>query len=185
MPTCRTSSAGLFSASSSSQDDKDSTQVIAIAEQGGLGLPDRDYYTKTDERSKTLRQKYEQHVARMFQLAGDPPELAASEARTVMAVETPMATASKTRVERRDPQANYHKLDLVQLRALMPDFSWDSYFREIGYPGINTVNVGQPEFFQSLDKLMTSGADRRTGASTSAGRTCCVLPLPHRSPISS
>src|SRR5437660_7877228 len=110
----------------SEQDDKNSQQVIGGARQGGLGLPDRDYYTKDDEKSKQLRDQYVQHIAKMMELAGDTPDKASAEASTVLAIETQMAQASKTRVERRDPEANYHKMDPAGLRALTPDFSWDS-----------------------------------------------------------
>jgi putative endopeptidase len=139
----------------SGQDDKNSAQVIGIAHQGGLGLPDRDYYTKTDEKSQEVRDKYEQHMSRMFQLAGDSSEVAVAEAHTVLAIETPIARASKTRVEQRDPEANYHKMIPSELGALTPDFSWEAYFRNIGFPNIREVNVGQPEFFQALDKELT------------------------------
>src|SRR5260370_16109861 len=88
----------------------------------------------------------------MMGLAGDSADKAAAEARTVLTIETQLAQNSKTRVERRDPEANYHKMDPAGLRALTPDFSWDSYFRNIGFPNIHEVNVGQPEFFKALDK---------------------------------
>ena len=139
---------------SSAQDDKNSPQMIGMANQGGLGLPDRDYYTKDDARSKQLREKYVQHIAKMMELAGDAPGQASSEAPTVMSIETQLALASKTRVERRDPQSNYHKMDPAELRMLTPDFSWDTYLRDIGFPNIHDVNVGQPEFFQALDKQL-------------------------------
>jgi putative endopeptidase len=140
----------------SGQDDRDSTQVIGQAAQGGLGLPDRDYYTKDDDKSKQIRDKYVQHIAKMFQLAGDAPAIAATEASTVMAIETQIAKESKTRVERRDPEANYHKMTPAELATLTPDFSWQSYFQQIGFPDVREVNVGQPEFFQALDKQLTS-----------------------------
>jgi predicted metalloendopeptidase len=134
----------------SGQDDKDSTQTIAQTFQGGLGLPDRDYYTKQDERSRKLREQYHQHIVKMLRLAGDGSVAAENSARRVIALETKLAQASKTRVERRDPQANYHKMNLAELRELMPAFSWESYFREIGVPEIREVNVGQPDFFRAL-----------------------------------
>ncbi len=140
----------------SEQDDKNSQQVIGGAHQGGLGLPDRDYYTKQDDKSKMLRDEYVQHIAKMMALAGEAPDKAAADARMVLKIETQMAQASKTRVERRDPEANYHKMDPAQLRALTPDFSWEIYFRNIGFPNIRQVNVGQPEFFQALDKQLKS-----------------------------
>ena len=147
---------GAFFYFGSGQDDKDSSQVIGIATQGGLGLPDRDYYTTDDDKSKQLREQYVQHVGKMFQLAGDPPDVSVAEARTVMTIETQMAQASKTRVEQRVAESNYHRMGPAELLALTPDFSWPSYFRNIGFPDIRAVNVGQPEFFQALDKQLVA-----------------------------
>jgi putative endopeptidase len=140
----------------SEQDDKNSQQVIGAASQGGLGLPDRDYYTKEDDKSKQLRDQYVQHIAKMMELAGDSADKASAEARTVLTIETQLAQNSKTRVERRDPESNYHKMDPAGLRALTPDFSWDTYFRNVGFVNIHEVNVGQPEFFKALDKELKS-----------------------------
>ena len=140
----------------SEQDDKNSQQVIGAASQGGLGLPDRDYYTKEDDKSKQLRDQYVQHIAKMMELAGDSADKASAEARTVLTIETQLAQNSKTRVERRDPESNYHKMDPGGLRALTPDFSWDTYFRNVGFANIHEVNVGQPEFFKALDKELKS-----------------------------
>ena len=141
---------------SSAQDDKDSSQVIGQAEQGGLALPDRDYYTKDDDKSKQIREAYVRHIAKMFELAGDSNATANSEAATVMNIETQIAKQSKTRVERRDAEANYHRMTPAELASLTPDFSWTAYFQEIGFPDIRQVNVGQPEFFEALDKQLTS-----------------------------
>jgi putative endopeptidase len=135
----------------SGQDDKRSSEMIAIASQGGLGLPDRDYYTKTDEHSVKLREQYREHVARMFDLLGDAPAAARKEAATVMAIETKLAQVSMTQLEQRDPNAIYHKMELRQLQALTADFSWNSYLTEIGFPEIDAVNVQQPKFFAGLD----------------------------------
>jgi putative endopeptidase len=140
----------------SEQDDKNSQQVIGAASQGGLGLPDRDYYTKEDDKSKQIRDQYVQHIAKMMELAGDSADKASAEARTVLTIETQLAQNSKTRVERRDPESNYHKMDPGGLRALTPDFSWDTYFRNVGFANIHEVNVGQPEFFKALDKELKS-----------------------------
>ena len=140
----------------SEQDDKNSQQVIGAASQGGLGLPDRDYYTKEDDKSKQIRDQYVQHIAKMMELAGDSADKASAEARTVLTIETQLAQNSKTRVERRDPESNYHKMDPAGLRALTPDFSWDTYFRNVGFANIHEVNVGQPEFFKALDKQLKS-----------------------------
>ena len=140
----------------SQQDDKDSTQQIAGANQGGLGLPDRDYYTKTDAHSQQLRREYVQHVTRMFELLGDSPEKSAAEAQTIVSIETKLANASMTRVEQRDPNAVYHKMDIAQFQSLTPGFSWSAYFREVGFADISSVNVRQPKFFQAMDATLKS-----------------------------
>jgi predicted metalloendopeptidase len=139
-----------------SQDYKDSTQIIAQAVQGGLGLPDRDYYTSDDAKSKATRDEYVKHVARTFELMGDSPERAATEANTVMNLETKLAEKSLTRVQRRNPEANYHPMIKTQLLEMTPDFDWSRYFRGIGLPEIGKVNVAQPDFFKAADKLLTS-----------------------------
>jgi putative endopeptidase len=138
------------------QDDKNSTQQIAAANQGGLGLPDRDYYTKADAHSQQLRQEYVRHVTRMFQLLGDSPEKSAAEAKTAMSIEMKLANASMTQVEQRDPNAVYHKMGVAQFQSLTPDFSWSAYFREVGFPDIKSVNVRQPKFFQAMNETLKS-----------------------------
>src|SRR5579863_8603235 len=105
------------------QDFKDSTQVIAIAAQGGLGLPDRDYYLKQDPKFKQTRALYVAHVTRTFQLLGDGQELAAREAATVMAIETRLAGASMSRIEQRNPRAIHHVMSLAELDRSTPNFS--------------------------------------------------------------
>jgi putative endopeptidase len=140
----------------SEQDFKNSTQEIARADQGGLGLPNRDYYTKQDPKSKQIRAEYVAHVAKMFELMGDPANTAASEAQTVMRIETQLANASMTPVQLRNPSAVYHKMDLSQLRTLTPNFSWPEYFRDVGRPGISSVNVGQPDFFKTVNVRLES-----------------------------
>jgi predicted metalloendopeptidase len=136
------------------QDAKDSSQIIAQLAQGGLGLPDRDYYTAGDPKSKATREEYEKHVARTFQLLGDSVEQAAKEASTVMRIETKLAENSSTRVQRRKPEENYHPMTKSELIGLMPDFDWGRYFRNINLPEVGKVNVGQPEFFKAADKLL-------------------------------
>ena len=138
-----------------SQDFKDSTQMIAQAGQGGLGLPDRDYYTNDDAKSKQTRDEYVKHIGRMFELMGDASARAAAEAQSVMAIETKLAENSATRVQRRKPENNYHPMLKTQLIAMTPDFDWGRYFRNIGLPEIGKVNVGQPDFFKAADKLLT------------------------------
>ena len=135
----------------SDQDYKDSTQVIAEADQGGLGLPDRDYYLKTDAKSVELRKAYVAHLQKMFELLSDKPETAVAEARTVMRIETALAQGSLTRVERRDPQKLYHKMTTEQLIALSPSFQWKTYFSKLGLLSVETLNVETPEFFKTLN----------------------------------
>jgi len=107
----------------STQDMKDSTRVIGGAEQGGLGLPDRDYYTKADDKSKQVREQYRDHVIKMFALVGADPAKAAAEANTILDLETKLAQASLTNVERRDPEKTYHKMSRTELRTLTPNWS--------------------------------------------------------------
>jgi len=136
----------------SNQDFENSQNVIAFAEAGGLGLPDRDYYTKTDDKSVDLRKQYVAHVQKMFELLGDKPEAAKAEAAKVLQIETALANASLTQVERRDPYKLFHKVDFKGLQAMTPDFDWSIYLRQIGLPAQNTFNVTQPAFYAGLDK---------------------------------
>lgn len=140
----------------SEQDFKDSTKEIAAALQGGLGLPDRQYYLKDDDRSKQLRGTYVQHVANMLQLMGDDAATASAESKTVLAVETLLAKASMDRVDLRDPNNVYHKMQKAQLRELTPHFSWEDYFKETGAPDVDEVNIGQPDFFKEVDAVLVS-----------------------------
>lgn len=140
----------------STQDFKNTTQVIGDATQGGLGLPDRDYYTKEDAKSTQLRQEYLKHVSKMFELLGDSLERAAQEAKTVMDIETNLAKASMTRVQLRDPKAQYHKMDTAQLKELTLHFDWTQYFTEIGHRDMGAINVGQPDFFKEINRTLAS-----------------------------
>ncbi|MGZ5113263.1 MAG: M13 family metallopeptidase [Usitatibacter sp.] len=153
-----TGDAGLLFGFGSNQDFADSSKVIAFASGGGLGLPDRDYYTKEDDKSKDIRAKYVAHVARTFELLGDPPEAARRKADTVMGIETALAKASLTRVEKRDPYKLFHKADLKGLRATTPEFDWDSYLGTVGLPRLNTFNVTEPKFFEELDGQLKSNS---------------------------
>jgi putative endopeptidase len=141
---------------SSAQDIKDSTRVIATASQGGLGMPDRDYYFRDDDKSKQLRADYERHVAKMLELAGDAPDQAPAEAKTVVAIETALAKASRTRVELRDPEKNYNLMPLTEMKTLTPDWSWENYLHTVGAPPIEQVNVRQPEFFKEMNQELAS-----------------------------
>jgi putative endopeptidase len=140
----------------SQQDFKDSTQVIAAAQQGGLGLPDRDYYTREDDQSKQTRDAYIRHVTNMFKLMGDDSANAAAEAKTVMQMETSLAQASMDLVSLRDPEKIYHKLPLPQVETLTPHLSWEKYYERAGAPSVSSMNVAQPEFFKTVDTALTS-----------------------------
>ena len=153
----------------STQDEKNSSQVIGGADQGGLGLPDRDYYTKTDDKSKQIRQQYEEHVAKMLALAGDDDAKAASEAKAIVELETKLAEASLTRVERRDPEKTYHKMNRSELRTLTPNWSWEDYFQEIGYTNIDSVDVSAPKFFETDEPGAQGNARSKPGKRISAG----------------
>jgi predicted metalloendopeptidase len=140
----------------SEQDRKKSTEVIATAVQGGLGLPDRDYYTKTDDATKKLREQYVAHVTKMFRLLGDDAARADAQARSVLALETKLARASMTRVERRDPDATFNRMEPAKLKTLTPHFDWTAYFRDVHAATTPAaVNVQQPKFFQELDRNLT------------------------------
>jgi putative endopeptidase len=138
------------------QDAKNSTAVIAGIRQGGLSLPDRDYYLNPDKRSADIRANYQDHVARMFQLVGEDPTQAASDAQRVVMVETALAKPAKTRVELRDPNANYHKMTSAELSQLAPGFNWPSFFSGIGRGDISTINVQNPVFLKAADSLLAS-----------------------------
>jgi len=140
----------------SAQDDKDSTREIAQAVQGGLGMPDRDYYTKDDDASKKLREQYLAHVTKMLTLLGEPQAKAAENAKKIMALETSLAQASRTRVELRDPQKNYNKMTQDELQKLTPDWNWGDYFKEIGLTNPGDIDVHQPDFFKAMNSAFTS-----------------------------
>lgn len=146
--------AGFFF--TSEQDPKNTAMMIAASGQGGLGLPDRDYYLRDDEKSKALRADYVAHVAKLFELAGDKPEAAQADAAAVMKLETALATASKTRVALRDPNANYHKMPVAEVVKLAPHFDWPAYFAAIGLKEPGDIDIGQPEFLQAFDAALTA-----------------------------
>ena len=142
----------------SSPDDKDSMKVISHAFQGGLGMPDRDYYTKTDDASKKLRDQYVEHVTKMLTLLGDPADKAATEAKAILDFETKLAQASRTRVELRDPQKNYNKMTQAQLQKLTPDWKWADFFKEIKLAEPGDVDVHQPDFFKAVEQAFKTAS---------------------------
>lgn len=139
---------------SSDQDFKDATRYIAYLDQDGLGLPDRDYYTKQDDKSKEIRKKYQTHVAAMMKLAGWSKRAAAKAAEDVMEVETDLAKISKTKVERRDPKSLYNPVDRKGVQKLAAHFEWDRYFEGLGFPKIKNINVTSKKFFSGMDELL-------------------------------
>ncbi len=145
---------GVLFGSGARQDPDNSEQQIAGVDQGGIGLPDRDYYTKDDAKSQETRERYVQHVQRVFQLLGDSSDVAKQNADTVMRIETALATASMTRVERRDPYKRKNKIKLAELEQMVPSFDWAVYFTTLKTPQFEILNVAPPAFFQKLETLL-------------------------------
>ena len=135
-------------------DMHDSNATIAFIDQGGLTLPDRDYYIKDDAKSVETRQKYLEHVQKMFELAGDTPEVAGTEAKTVLAVETGLAQASMDRTQRRDPKTRDHKMTVTEIAATAPNFDLTAYFAGNGSPKFTSLNVGNPDFFKQVNRQL-------------------------------
>jgi putative endopeptidase len=138
------------------QDPKMSTEYITQIGQGGIGLPDRDYYTNTDERTVGIQKAYVKHMANMFVLLGDKPEAAEKSAKTVYGIETGFAKASMTKIEMRDPEKQYNKKTLKELAELTPNFNWNMFFDMNGIKGVNSVVVAQPAFFKALNTSIKS-----------------------------
>lgn len=136
------------------QDAKNSLAYLAYLGQGGLGLPDRDYYLKTDERSQKLLSGYEGHVARMLELLGAKPADAAMQAKAVVRIETRLAKAAMNVVERRDPDKTYNKKTLAELAQLAPGIDWTAYFASLGVKAPDAMNVSQPAFFAELSTMV-------------------------------
>ena len=140
----------------STQDAKNSAEVIAEVDQGGLGLPDRDYYLKDGARSQELRTKYIAHVQKMLELAGETPQAAAPDAQAIMRIETALARGSMTRVRRRDPNAIYHRMSRQELQSLSPGFAWEKYFGALGLPLVQSLNVAVPDFDKAVDAVIAA-----------------------------
>jgi putative endopeptidase len=137
------------------QDDKNSNEIVAHFDQGGLGLPNKDYYEKGDAATINIRNAYVQYIANIFKLAGDETVLAQKEAGAVMKVETALAKGSKSPVELRDPEANYHKMVLAELNKQTPALNWPELIVSLGIKQ-DTVLVGQPGFYSTLNSLLQS-----------------------------
>jgi putative endopeptidase len=132
----------------SGSDFKNASQIIAQVDQGGLGMPDRDYYFKSDPKSVELRNKYVEHVAKMFGLLGDDESKAAAEAKVVM--------GALDQTSRRDPQKIYHKMTDQELAALSPGFNWTVYFEGIGAPRFDSLNVIEPDFIKNMQEVVAT-----------------------------
>jgi len=140
----------------SQQDAKNSSQVIAGIRQGGLSLPDREYYLNPDKSYADIRANYTDHVAKMFQLVGESQAQATADAQRVIGVETALARPARTRVELRDPNRNYNKMTAAELAQLAPRFNWPRFFTGEGRADISTINVQNPDFLKAVDSLMAS-----------------------------
>src|SRR5580698_2886859 len=139
---------------SSEPDAKDSNEIIAGLDQGGIGLPDRDYYFRTDEKSVEIRKQYVAHLLKLFELLGNPTDVAAKRAEAVMKIETALAKGSLDSVSRRDPAAVYHRLTVKELISLSPGFDWESFFVGVGAPGIQSLDVSVPPFIRAMESVI-------------------------------
>ena len=136
------------------QDEKNSDRYAVHLGQGGLGLPDRDFYVDTDERAAMLRREYVAHVGRMLNLLGDPSVTATAHAKTIMAMETELARASRKLEDLRDPIKNYNAMSLDSIGKLTPSIRWREHLADGKVTGVDTVVVGQPEFFQQVERSL-------------------------------
>jgi len=146
----------ILFAQGSIQDPDDSEQQIALLDQGGLGLPDRDYYVNDDAKSKEIRQHYLLHVERVFELMGNGPEAAKMNAEMVMRMETALAKAQLTRVDRRDPYKLKHKMKTADLNQLVPAIDWTTYYKDLQYPNFEIINVATPDYFKEVNAELTN-----------------------------
>jgi endothelin-converting enzyme/putative endopeptidase len=146
----------FFFRAGTGQDAVDSSTIIVEVGAGGLGLPDRDYYLKTDPKSVKLRQQYLAYVAQLLTLAGEPADKAKTDADSVIRIETALARASLTRVQQRDPHSIYHMMPVADLQKLTPSIDWTRYLATQGAPGIAKLNVSQPEFMKAVQTQLTT-----------------------------
>jgi putative endopeptidase len=146
------------------QDERNSDQYLIHIWQGGIRLPDRDYYFTNDSTTKNIRAEYLKHVAAMFQLLGQDAATAKRSSQTVMRIETALARKSRTLEQRRDPWANYNKRSIVRLNKATPGIDWKRQFSVAGIVQVDTVVVGQPEFLSQADSLIRTAplADWKT-----------------------
>ena len=147
---------GFFFGSGTGQDAIDSSMVIVELAAGGLGLPDRDYYTKTDPKSLKIRAQYTAYIQQLLALTGESAEQAKADADATLRIETALASASLTRVQRRDPHNTYHMLTIAELAKIAPSIDWPLYFKVQGAPGVEKLNVSQPEFIKAVEAELTT-----------------------------
>ena len=122
----------------------------------GLGLPDRDYYTQTDEKSARIREQYAAYIQQLLSLAGESPDKTKTDAAAILKIETNLAVASLTRVELRDPHSSYHMQTLAELQTLVPSIDWSTYFKVQGVPDVPRLNVSQPAFMKAVEAELTT-----------------------------
>jgi putative endopeptidase len=142
----------------SQPDLKDSSKMIGGVHQGGLSLPDRDYYLESDDRMAKIRQQYTDYMVKVFTMVGDTPEQAAEEAKNVLDIETALAKGSTSRTELRDPEKSYHPMEVSALVALTPNFDWKAYFVAIDESQLTSLNVTTPDFFKALDQVISTSS---------------------------
>jgi putative endopeptidase len=147
---------GAFFSFGSEPDMKNASVAIAAVDQGGMGLPDRDYYFRDDPRSIEIRNQYVDHVTKMLTLAGEPAATASKDAEAVMRLETALAKAALDRVARRDPEKIYHRVMPDELQKLTPNFDWARYLKGTGGPAITLINVTEPDFFKAFNQVIAS-----------------------------
>lgn len=145
---------GVFFNFGSMQDFKNSKKMIGAAGQGGLGLPDRDYYLKDETKFKQIREAYVNHIAKMFELLGDKADTAKAYANKVMNIEMQLAKASMSQIAQRDPHAVYHVMSRDELSLVTPNFSWSDYFNAMGLQHMQSINLAMPEFFKALNNQL-------------------------------
>jgi endothelin-converting enzyme/putative endopeptidase len=138
-----------------SQDYDDATKVVAQIDQGGLSLPNRDYYINTDEKSAETLNKYHAHVRKMFVLSGEAEAQAGSDADAVIAIESALAKAQMDNIKRRDPKNINNRMSLAQIRELTPSIEWEAYLKAVNAPASDHYIVTSPDFFRALEKLLT------------------------------
>jgi putative endopeptidase len=146
---------GMFFNLGGGADAKNSTMTIVNAGQGGLSLPNKDFYTREDAKSKETRDKFVEYMTNIFKLLGDDADKAAANANTVMKIQMRLANASLSSVQLRDPDKRYNKITVQEAAQLTPNFSWTEYMTTRGVPTVKDLNVAQPDFFKELDKMFT------------------------------